>query len=1137
MTKGSVALCVLATFGLLAVEVGGAWGHAAAPTGDALADWLRSLTFGLPGATFETPLGPLVLQASTCSRVNIGGFQLQDLGGSPSAVQLGMTLTGLTLSCTVRGEEGTLVIHYSVSVDTFLTVGLHAAANAGGDALPLGRLSVDACNFGVTLGTIEFSGTSDMVENLQANREVWPTVVNEAARGEGCSMLKSTVEAIGSEALVLLSKYVDALENGDAGIWSINPEVQMGQMAAVTNRVAHQAGMVGSLVPVAGETPAWQPLRRLSAALFGGVAPPAPPSSALAMDWGSFPPLLLGSVLVAGRPAAIGHAAGLVPPLAFPVQNQFNNLTGRGIFSVAIDFVEVAGIDTLVPSSVRLKGSAGSIGVTASLADFRITAGVRLQAEPHSEPIFSWDRLDLPMNFTVGLAGLSADVSITALLREANIAALMVDQLQDLGCIIGCSAASPGESFWVESISALATPRVNVGGGPGLAQRLARAVDVAAAAVLRGHDATGQALVKSGAAAVVPKLGVELRELLDSQAWTCGASAVFLGAGKTQLYVLLAGSVVIVLFVSALCIAGAVLSTSKRQSNPGEEDLYQAPPRSASDDTLMTRGSSTSPLLLEDGSLAADPMVPPFLARCFPIVCLVTFFLFVFSQSTLGTVVNVVFTAGEKTWTVPNTFTFALYTSAYDSWRAGAYMIALATLFVTGIWPFVKLALMLYCWQATEEHLSTSSRGRILTFVDEYGKYSLIDTFIATFAFAAYRIEWKDGDRSVLVEPCPEPGFFAYILATVISLVLGHVAAEMHNRCMEVGNRSVSSRCLSDDQSLRPLYMQASPGTLPFLGPLLMLTSVIITLSAFTHTFTIAAAGVAASLVGDEDVLTKEYSFYSFALGITGGLSSPPATLIELQLVLVLFAFVVPHVLVASLFCLWAVPMTRAQQKRGLLVTRILHSWASWDVFVIAVAISRLELHKFAAYIVYDGNIAQVCDWVRDQMQASCFEVNCLIEPGYALMVLSGVLSVVIPRAALNACIAAMRHRPGEDDEASEDVSISLYEEDGASSRAECRNLMPCSPVAGKDKHEVVVTSLTGANASFEELEVGDRPAFCRLSPFCEGLPSPAAASERRGRLGHSPRKGGGDLTRELAPGHNEGRVPMLLARRESSSN
>lgn len=56
----------------------------------------------------------------------------------------------------------------------------------------------------------------------------------------------------------------------------------------------------------------------------------------------------------------------------------------------------------------------------------------------------------------------------------------------------------------------------------------------------------------------------------------------------------------------------------------------------------------------------------------------------------------------------------------------GAWIIAVLVIGLSGVWPFVKLGMLLFAWLAPTATLKKGQRARLLVFLDEYGKYSCL---------------------------------------------------------------------------------------------------------------------------------------------------------------------------------------------------------------------------------------------------------------------------------------------------------------------------------------------------------------------------------------------------------------------------
>ena len=99
----------------------------------------------------------------------------------------------------------------------------------------------------------------------------------------------------------------------------------------------------------------------------------------------------------------------------------------------------------------------------------------------------------------------------------------------------------------------------------------------------------------------------------------------------------------------------------------------------------------------------------------------------------------------------------------------GAWLIAVLVIGLSGLWPFVKLGMLLYVWLTPPASLKKSKRGRILLFLDEYGKYSFS-------TWACWKGMGLKGDQWWLLLPSKTPAsqhfqlcFYAFLGQWVFS--------------------------------------------------------------------------------------------------------------------------------------------------------------------------------------------------------------------------------------------------------------------------------------------------------------------------------------------------------------------------------
>jgi uncharacterized paraquat-inducible protein A len=73
-------------------------------------------------------------------------------------------------------------------------------------------------------------------------------------------------------------------------------------------------------------------------------------------------------------------------------------------------------------------------------------------------------------------------------------------------------------------------------------------------------------------------------------------------------------------------------------------------------------------------------------------------------------------------------------------WNAQVYTLAIIVIAFSGIWPYVKIILMLICWFLKPKYLPVKHRARILEAMDSIGKWSFFDGFFIVIMVVAYRL-------------------------------------------------------------------------------------------------------------------------------------------------------------------------------------------------------------------------------------------------------------------------------------------------------------------------------------------------------------------------------------------------------------
>ena len=185
-------------------------------------------------------------------------------------------------------------------------------------------------------------------------------------------------------------------------------------------------------------------------------------------------------------------------------------------------------------------------------------------------------------------------------------------------------------------------------------------------------------------------------------------------------------------------------------------------------------------------SLMYHPSIHPAVKYGFPAVLVLAFILFFSSNLTIGASVDLQVTRanGENATSPVNIYAFSLWSTMSEMAQAGVYLLMLLILFCSGVWPYVKLILMLCCWVVSTRRLPPVRRENILYMLDSLGKFSLIDAYVLVLMMVAFRYHLEvEGVGAIDVYVTPYYGFFrcvpVLVLVTWILNAVPHIYIPM----------------------------------------------------------------------------------------------------------------------------------------------------------------------------------------------------------------------------------------------------------------------------------------------------------------------------------------------------------------------
>ena len=350
--------------------------------------------------------------------------------------------------------------------------------------------------------------------------------------------------------------------------------------------------------------------------------------------------------------------------------------------------------------------------------------------------------------------------------------------------------------------------------------------------------------------------------------------------------------------------------------------------------------------LASSSSLMNHPSINPAVKYGFPVVIALAFILFFASNLSIGASVDLQVSRanGKHMTSLINIYAFSLSSTMREMINAGVYMLMLLILFCSGIWPYVKLVLMMASWIASTRRLPPVKREKILYLLDSLGKFSLIDCYVLVLMMVAFRYNLDvEGVGSLNVYVTPKFGFYSFLFATIISLISGHLMLFFHRKTMipsipvYSGRYESLSKHVFDDKSGRGLVKL----TKRFRRAIILtwfITLVLISVGVGLKSFHFKFNGVAGTALGEDSV--RSFSLVSIGEHIPQSVhqdSSSNFGIVWIQTCYFFFALIMPLLCLLSLLVLFLVPMKLKQQQKVFVFAEITNAWSAIEVFVIAI--------------------------------------------------------------------------------------------------------------------------------------------------------------------------------------------------------
>jgi len=1011
-----------------------------------LRKWLDSLVVTIPNISTSKDGFEVDISEGNCTQMQIADISTNQKGESVEIIAQGIAAT-CTLHWVMKSTviQGWVASHGTVlaSMDNSVFKGTFSFdADAGKPRLPSAVQA--ACSSTFNVKTLKFSG-STAAKNSLILTPIITSLLSQGLGGVICKQLRAMVSPIFQKTSGHIRKILGS--------------------KATTNASWPRVG--GVLVNV-GQNPGLLMARQLLAKVFSN---PASPNSLKNMTSkyldrdGSISFDSNGSFLLLNK-------TFIIPDLA--------------VFNISISSFALHGLDT---TRLELKNSsAQQMAFGIGFEKLGVDAKIKMEIAPIGRSplrdgalIETFDLSGLFRNFYTG-------ASIFAAVNQTHMGTLAVNQLCSLGCVAPAvhSAVELDAAFALPSLQAALTPL----SGGGLEKGVDGVLNAVLAVVL-GQFAPAIDAVGNHAVAITlrDQINTEIQKYLAAPHVCPPPKETFT---SPLLFTIVYYACIILCLVVGTAgpvtfIVGLMMEKKKQAS---DEDVVEGELRWAPQDEVLSelseleeineqaspgvyqqlktisRSSSEAgsfhtrgqPLNINgqdadrrfrrnsDGSpefeppvpktwecLASHPRLPWALRFGLPVLDLALICLFMASNSQVGSSVHVSLLANSQPVVqLPSAYDCSLLSSIKDMIHGGAYLLAFVVITWSGMWPYVKLLMMQWCWFVPTRVVSAHTRLSWLEFLDSWGKWSLIDVFVMVIFMVAFKFDIKTDDEvlptiasifneagvagrfSVYVHA--NFGFHLFIGATLGSVGVGHVMTAMHRYAHELGEYSKAAVAGERERLCNVLKPKGDVSGFIFVwGPIVGMGSslALVVVGIWVDAFAFNFEGVAGYILGEKRM--RPFSVISLGLAIQS--ASPDHTesgIVFLTIVYFFFTCLVVLAYYSILIVLWCAPLSPRLHTHFFVAAQVLNGFSGLEVFVVAILVAYIEIQRFALSIV--GGKCDVIDQVLVGLPfatsipgaKTCFDVMPKLEAGFWILAIATFISSFVGRDMIARCKSAL---------------------------------------------------------------------------------------------------------------------------------
>jgi hypothetical protein len=330
--------------------------------------------------------------------------------------------------------------------------------------------------------------------------------------------------------------------------------------------------------------------------------------------------------------------------------------------------------------------------------------------------------------------------------------------------------------------------------------------------------------------------------------------------------------------------------------------------------------------------------------------------------------------AGGATLTLPDLDSFNVVSITQKMWANGAKLLALLVAVFSLAWPYVKLLMMVLCWFLPTSALPFRWRGLLLHGIERVGRWSLIEIFVVSFTLIAMSLNINSPAVSFLpkelyvvsIDVVPMFNLYTFTVALLLGLALSNIINSYHNR---IGEARVLHRCeelgaavAARAEERLPLLPTVFPGKHAWLGWSLLAGLIaafsVLMAACSVESLRIEILGLLGKLLAaGGDATTETYSLFNL-LGNAYRSGNVGEIFFTTCIILVAVVFPCFQLALMTALSLPFVKLSLAQAMKWREANTILGAWCALECYVLAVALSVLELGYLTTLLLQDKTAA-----------------------------------------------------------------------------------------------------------------------------------------------------------------------------------